>query len=92
MCGCSAVVLSTFAALLLSDVRSGAGVVGIAAAGLVLGLIVAVATAAPFRAGRRAAAATAGSHVVHSHTAAPMPRSRVTAATEPLVGEHSLPR
>jgi hypothetical protein len=96
LCGCSAVVLSTFVALWLSDVRSGAGVVAIAAAGLVLGVVVAVTAAAvaPARAAaRRSPLPATGSHVVHSHTAVPMPRTRVARpATEPRVGEHSLPR
>ncbi|MFD7627819.1 hypothetical protein ACFV7Q_17590 [Streptomyces sp. NPDC059851] len=53
--GSAAVVASTIAMLLLSQTRSGAGVAVIATAALVLGLLVALAAAAPRRRGRHAA-------------------------------------
>lgn len=86
--GSLAVVVSTFAMLLLSGARGGAGVVAIAAAGLVLGLLVAFAVTA--RGGRRTAAAPAVT------TAPPatvdLPRARVPGASGTRVGEHSLRR
>lgn len=93
--GSLTVVVSTFALLLLSGARSGAGVVVVAAAGLVLGLLVAFALV--LRHGRRTAAAASG---VSAASTAPtaavparLPRPRVTSgAAEHLVGEHSLRR
>src|SRR6476646_9649395 len=52
--GSLTVVLSTLATLLLSDVRSGAAVVAVAAGGLLLGLLVAVTVTMPAGARRRA--------------------------------------
>ncbi|MFI0896689.1 MMPL family transporter [Streptomyces sp. NPDC020983] len=87
--GSLTVVLSTLAALLLSDVRSGAAVAAVAAAGLVLGVLVAVAVTMPAVARRRAAARPAPLRP----TAVPLPRSRVPGGAEPRrVGEHSLRR
>lgn len=84
--GSLTVVLSTFAALLLTDVRSGAAVAAVAAAGLLLGLLVAVAVTAPAPGRRRATAAL-------PPTAVPVPRSRVAGGAEPQrVGGHSLRR
>jgi hypothetical protein len=84
--GSLTVVLSTFAALLLTDVRSGAAVAAVAAAGLLLGLLVAVAVTAPAVARRRATAALPPATV-------PVPRSRVAGGAEPRrIGEHSLRR
>ncbi|NUS17141.1 MAG: hypothetical protein HOY69_38070, partial [Streptomyces sp.] len=57
--GSLTVVLSTLATLLLSDVRSGAAVVAVAAAGLLLGLIVAVSVTMPAVARRRGTAGPA---------------------------------
>lgn len=83
--GSLTVVLSTFAALLLSDVRSGAAVVAVAAAGLLLGLLVAAAVTMPAVARRRATATLPA--------AVSVPRSRVAGGAEPQrVEEHSLRR
>ena len=85
--GSLTVVLSTLATLLLSDVRSGAAVVAVAA-GLLLGLIVAVSVTMPAAARRR----TAGPAPLPP-TAVPVPRSRVAGGAErQRVGEHSLRR
>jgi hypothetical protein len=83
--GSLTVVLSTFALLLLSGARSGAGVVVVAAAGLILGLLVAFALV--LQNGRRPASAASAAPAVR------VPRPRVTAgASENRVGEHSLRR
>ncbi|WP_043183147.1 hypothetical protein [Streptomyces sp. NRRL F-5123] len=88
--GSLTVVLSTFAALLLSDVRSGAAVVAVATAGLLLGLLVAVAVTVPAVARRRAAAERTAPL---RPAPVPLPRSRVAGGAEPQrVGEHSLRR
>jgi hypothetical protein len=99
VCGFLTVVLSTLAMLLLSGARSGAGVVGIAAAGLILGLLVALAVALKDR--RVPGVPAAGTAAVPSPAPAPahaprpvsVPRSRVAGGTaEARVGEHSLRR
>ncbi|NJP41886.1 hypothetical protein [Actinacidiphila epipremni] len=83
--GSLTVVLSTFAALLLSDVRSGAAVVAVAAGGLLLGLAVTVSAARRAAAPRPAAAP--------APAAVPVPRSRVAGAAEAgPVRQHSLRR
>ncbi|MFI0720070.1 hypothetical protein [Streptomyces sp. NPDC021224] len=83
--GSLTVVLSTLAALLVADISSGAAVVAVAAVGLLLGLVVAVAVTAPGAARRRTAAP--------QPAAVPVPRSRVAGGTEPQrVEEHSLRR
>ena len=90
--GSLTVVLSTFAMLLLSDVRSGPGVAAIAAAGLVLGLLVAVTVSMPATARGRSARAPSAIPVAPV-SPVPVPRSRVTSgAPESRVGEHSLRR
>ncbi len=81
--GSLTVVLSTFAVLMLSDVRSGPGAVAVAAAGLVLGLLV----AAVLRPRGRAAAAPAA-----PARSLPVPRARVRGGMEPRVSESSLRR
>lgn len=84
--GSLTVVLSTFAALLLSDVRSGAAVAAVAAAGLLLGLLVAVGVTMPVTARRRASLGPAPI----PPAAVPVPRSRVASGAESRIGEHSL--
>lgn len=85
--GSLTVVLSTFAMLLLSDVRSGAGVAAITVAGLILGLIVAVTVSLPAAARSRSAQAPSPA------VPAQRPHPRVTSgATQSRVGEHSLRR
>jgi hypothetical protein len=81
--GTATVVLSTLAMLLLSDAHSGAGVVIIAAVGLVLGTLVAVSAAPAFRrvVARQARSAAAA--------ASSLPRS---GGVEPRLSEHSLRR
>jgi len=84
--GCLTVVLSTFAVLMLSDVRSGPGVVAVAAAGLVLGLIVAAVLRPQ---GRTSAAPAAPADPALSPA---VPRARVRGGMEPRVSEGSLRR
>ncbi|SHK91867.1 hypothetical protein [Actinacidiphila paucisporea] len=86
--GSLTVVLSTLATLLLSDVRSGAAVVAVAAGGLLLGLLVAVSMTAPVAARRRASLGPAPI----PPAAVPVPRSHVTAGAESRVAERSLRR
>lgn len=87
--GLLTVVLSTFAMLLLSGARSGAGVVAIAAAGLVLGLLAAFAV--ELRNRRVAADSAADSPAVPAASAAQMSRPRAASgAAEVRVTEHSL--
>jgi hypothetical protein len=81
--GTATVVLSTLAMLLLSDARSGVGVVIIAVVGLALGTLVAVSAAPAFR---RAVARQARSTAA---AASPLPRS---GGVEPRLSEHSLRR
>lgn len=88
--GSLAVVLSTFAMLLLSGARSGAGVVAIAAAGLAMGLAAAFA-AAP-RGARRPSAAASPALTSAPATTVNLPLTRVPGASETRVGEHSLRR
>lgn len=82
--GSLTVVLSTFAMLLLSGVRSGGGVAGLGAAGLLLGLFVAASVGPRTR--RSAAAPVLPAAPARS---VPVPRARVGGA-EHLVGERSL--
>ncbi|WEV27568.1 hypothetical protein OYE22_22055 [Streptomyces sp. 71268] len=78
--GSATVVLSTLAMLLLSEVRSGAGVAVIAVAGLALGLLVAVTVPIP-----RPTPASSGRAADSSPvTRLPLQRS------EPRATEHSL--
>lgn len=86
--GSLTVVLSTLATLLLSDVRSGAAVVAVAAGGLLLGLLVALTVTMPATARRRASLGPAPL----PPAARPLPRSRVVGGAETRVGEHSLRR
>ncbi|WP_327290953.1 hypothetical protein [Streptomyces sp. NBC_01198] len=86
--GSLTVVLSTLATLLLSDVRSGAAVVAVAAGGLLLGLLVAVGVTMPVAARRRASLGPAPI----PPAAVPVPRSRVTSGAGSRVGERSLRR
>ncbi|MFF7195595.1 hypothetical protein ACIOC1_29040 [Streptomyces sp. NPDC088197] len=79
--GSLTVVLSTFAMLLLSDARSGVGVAVICAAGLILGLLVAVTVTLPFVARVRSAqarpSASTGSTVPAAESGAqPSPAQR----------------
>ncbi|MFF7153747.1 hypothetical protein [Streptomyces sp. NPDC008139] len=79
--GSLTVVLSTFAMLLLSDARSGVGVAVICAAGLILGLLVAVTGTLPFVARVRSAqarpSASTGSTVPPAESGAqPSPAQR----------------
>lgn len=85
--GSVTVVLSTFATLLLADVSSGAAVVAVSAAGLLLGLLVAVCVTMPVAARRRASLGPAP-----LPPAVPVPRSRVAGGGESRVGERSLRR
>ncbi|MFF3251918.1 hypothetical protein ACFYWP_13135 [Actinacidiphila glaucinigra] len=83
--GSATVVLSTLAMLLLlSEARSGVAVAVIAAAGLALGVLVAVTAAIP--AGTRR---TKSELPVERHS---VPRPRVRGAAEARLGEHSLRR
>jgi len=75
--GSLTVILSTFAILLLTDASSGAGVVAVAAAGLVLGLAVAAAVATPRRG---PSTATAVAYSSASSSAAPAVSGAVSAA------------
>ncbi|MFG1805887.1 hypothetical protein [Streptomyces sp. NPDC049040] len=86
--GSLTVVLSTLATLLLSDVRSGAAVVAVAAGGLLLGLLVAVTVTMPATARRRSSLGPAPL----PPAAVPVPRSRVASGAESRVGERSLRR
>lgn len=96
-CGLSTVVLFTFVMLLLTDARSGTGVVAVAAGGLVLGLLVAAGVAAQ---SRKTAAQAAAAHSSATRASAAslssmasVPRTRLRgAAGEHRVGEHSLRR
>lgn len=92
--GFPTVVLSTLAMLLLSGASSGAGVVLIAAAGLLLGLL--VATAVTVRSRRTTAPARVSlspASSVPSVSSVQVPRARVVSgAAEARVGEHSLRR
>ncbi|MBY8879278.1 hypothetical protein [Actinacidiphila acidipaludis] len=84
--GSLTVVLTTVALLLATDARSAAAVAGLAAAGLLAGVIVAVAL---MPRGRRLETAVPAA----GRPAAPVsvPRARVAAA-EPRMTEHSLRR
>jgi hypothetical protein len=84
--GAATVVLSTLAMLLLSEVRSGAGVVIIAAAGLLLGVLVAVSVTIPLTA--RPKSRTSATSVSPPASPGPMPPPRA----RPRVREHSLRR
>ncbi|MCW2874511.1 hypothetical protein [Actinacidiphila oryziradicis] len=84
--GSATVVLSTLAMLLLSEVRSGAGVVIIAAAGLLLGVLVAVSVTIPLTA--RPKSRTSATSVSPPAAPGPMPPPRA----RPRVREHSLRR
>jgi hypothetical protein len=84
--GSATVVLSTLAMLLLSEVRSGAGVVIIAAAGLLLGVLVAVSVTIPLTA--RPKSRTSATSVSPPASPGPMPPPRA----RPRVREHSLRR
>jgi hypothetical protein len=84
--GSATVVLSTLAMLLLSEVRSGAGVVIIAAAGLLLGVLVAVSVTIPLTA--RPKSRTSATSVSPPAAPGPMPPPRA----RPRVHEHSLRR
>lgn len=86
VCGSATVVLSTLAMLLLSETRSGAVVAVIAMAGLVLGVLVALAVSMP-----RASRAMAGGRT-EAETVRPVPRPRVHSAPEPQLSEGSLRR
>ncbi|WP_333771054.1 hypothetical protein [Streptomyces sp. IBSBF 2435] len=86
--GSLTVVLSTLAALLLFDVRSGAAVAGVAAGGLVLGVLVAVTVTMPATARRRASLGPAPLPPAH----APASRSRAASGAHSRVGERSLRR
>lgn len=81
--GCLTVVLSTFAVLMLSDVRSGPGVTAVAAGGLVLGLLVATVLRPQ---GRTSTAPAAPARALS------VPRVRVRGGMEPRVSETSLRR
>jgi hypothetical protein len=80
--GCLTVVLFTLAVLLLADVTSGAGVVAVATAGLVLGLVVATAVRPQ---NHTSVVVTTGPAPSGS-----VPRARVGGGAESLVSEHSL--
>lgn len=82
--GSLTVVLATLVMLLVTDARSGAAVVALAAVGLLLGLAVAVLLAAAVQ-GRPAAEA-------RPPAAAPVPRARVGSSAESRVTEPSLRR
>ncbi|WUD75106.1 hypothetical protein OG937_27130 [Streptomyces sp. NBC_00510] len=82
--GSATVVLSTLAMLLLSEARSGVAVAVIAAAGLTLGVLVAVTAAIP--------AGTRRTRRELPVVQQPVPRPRVRGAAEPRLGEHSLRR
>jgi hypothetical protein len=88
--GSATVVLSTFAMLLVSGARSGAAVVAIAAAGLVLGLFVALTVLLQSR--RLSTAERETATVLPSSVS--VPRARVASgATESRASrEHSLRR
>jgi hypothetical protein len=83
--GSLTVVLATLVMLLVTDARSGAAVVALAAVGLLLGLAVAVLLAAAAVQGRPAAEA-------RPPAAAPVPRARVGSSAESRVTEPSLRR
>lgn len=82
--GSATVVFSTLAMLLLSEARSGVAVAVIAAAGLTLGVLVAVTAAIPAGTRRTRRELPAAQQ--------PVPRPRVRGAAEPRLGEHSLRR
>jgi hypothetical protein len=82
--GSATVVLSTLAMLLLSEARSGIAVAVIAAAGLVLGVLVAVTATIPAGTRRAKGELPAAQQ--------PVPRPRVRGTAEPRLGEHSLRR
>lgn len=85
--GSATVVLSTLAMLLLSEAHSGPSVVIIAAAGLLLGVLVAVTTTIPLT-----ARAKARSRTTVRTAPAPVPRPRVHSSGQSRVSEHSLRR
>jgi hypothetical protein len=99
--GSLTVVVFTFAMLLLTHARSGAGVAAVAAGGLACGLLVVAGAATQ---SRRAAATASTAHSTAPSAAArssaapltslaPVPRARVRAgAAGRRVGEHSLRR
>ncbi|WP_431949165.1 hypothetical protein [Actinacidiphila sp. bgisy167] len=82
--GSATVVLATLAMLLLSEARSGVAVVVVAAAGLALGVLVAVTAAIPPAVRRAKRARPTERH--------PVPRARVRGTTEGRLGGHSLRR
>ncbi|MBD0736781.1 hypothetical protein [Streptomyces sp. CBMA29] len=84
--GSLTVVLSTFAMLLLSDARSGVGVAVICAAGLILGLLVAVTVTLPFVARVRSAQARPGAPAgsAGSANSAAESGAQLSAAQRPL--------
>ncbi|MFD8074181.1 hypothetical protein ACFV3E_16215 [Streptomyces sp. NPDC059718] len=82
--GSATVVLSTLAMLLLSEARSGVAVAVIAAAGLTLGVLVAVTAAIP--------AGTRRTRRELPVAQQPVPRPRVRGVAESRLGEHSLRR
>jgi hypothetical protein len=86
--GSLTVVLSTLAMLLLSDAHSGAAVVALAAAGLVLGVLVAAALS-PSPQSRRTAGPAAGP-VAPPAPSRSLPRARMGRAAEARVSEHSV--
>lgn len=93
--GSLTVVLSTFAMLLLSDAQSGVGVAVICAAGLILGLLVAVTVTLPFVARVKSAQAPTAAESVAplSATQRPLPRAAGGhGVREARVGEASLRR
>lgn len=86
--GSLTVIVSTLATLLLADVRSGAAVVAVAAAGLLLGLVAAVTVTMPVAARRRASLGPAPL----PPSAAPAARSRVGGGADSRVGARPLRR
>jgi len=86
--GSLTVVLSTLAMLLLSDAQSGAAVVAVAAAGLVLGVIVAAALSQSPQ-NRRTTGPAAGPMAPPAPSRS-LPRARMGGAAESRVSENSL--
>lgn len=84
--GSATVVLSTLAMLLLSEVRSGVGVIAIAAAGLLLGVLVAVSVTIPLTARPKSRTSAPSASPPAAPGPMPPPRAR------PRVREHSLRR
>jgi hypothetical protein len=82
--GSLTVVLSTFAMLLLSDARSGVGVAVVCAAGLVLGLLVAVTVTLPFVARVKSAQESFPSPASSAHEHEPAAQLSASADRRPL--------